>query len=81
MDFNIPKNILYCQCSVYCDKKTIITRSNTQALTYLIIYNHRMMKGRRNKFKKYKKSQDTNKKRKEVKQKEKEKYFVYACVQ
>ena len=54
MDFNIPKNILYCQCSVYCDKKTIITRSNTRALTYLIIYNHRMMKGSRNKFKKYK---------------------------
>ena len=40
-----------------------------------------MMKGRRNKFKKYKKSQDTNKKGKEVKQKEKGKYFVYACVQ
>ena len=31
-----------------------------------------MMKGSRNKFKKYKKSQDTNKKGKEVKQKEKE---------
>ena len=40
-----------------------------------------MMKGSRNKFKKYKKSQDTNKKGKEVKQKEKGKYFIYACVQ
>ena len=40
------------------------------------------MKGSRNKFKKYKeKNQDTNKKGKEVKQKEKGKYFVYACGQ
>ena len=41
-----------------------------------------MMKGSRNKFKKYKeKIKIQIKKGKEVKQKEKGKYFIYACVQ